>query len=341
MKTNLNLILCLLGILIQTSCTVKKNPARENNFNTDWQFIRSDISGAENPGFDDSDWRSLDLPHDYSIEDLPEKAGVKQIGPFSEESSGGASTGHVMGGTAWYRKHFVLDKADEGKSILILFDGVYMNADVWINGNHLGNHPYGYTAFAYDLTNYLNPEGQNNVLAVQVKNEGKNSRWYSGSGIYRDVTLLKMNPIHIDLWGNNISTDEVTADKAIVNFETQVINLSQKSEDLNLRVEIKNPEGKPVAEVITKIESAVRNKNTVSQKIEVANPKLWSTDKPDMYIATIQLLEDKKVIDETTEVFGIRTIEFSADKGFLLNGENTLLKGGCMHHDNGILGSAT
>ena len=191
--------LFLLTLLFAFSCTVQKPSEREINFNNDWKFIRADVAGAEQPGFDDAAWRMLDLPHDYSIEDLPAKEGVKQIGPFSEESAGGASTGHVVGGTAWYCKHFISEKADEGKLVQVLFDGVYMNADVWINGHHLGNHPYGYTAFAYNLTPHLNPAGQENILAVQVKNEGKNSRWYSGSGIYRNVTLIKTNPIHIDL----------------------------------------------------------------------------------------------------------------------------------------------
>ena len=143
------------------SCTVQNQKfEREANFNSEWKFIRTEVPGAEQPAFDDSDWRLLDLPHDYSIEDLPAKDGVKQIGPFSEESAGGPSTAHVVGGTAWYRKHFTIDKADEDKKISILFDGIYMNADVWINGHHLGNHPYGYTAFSVDLSEYLNPPGK-------------------------------------------------------------------------------------------------------------------------------------------------------------------------------------
>ena len=143
------LLLTTAIILFIASCTVQKNPERETNFNADWKFIRTDIPGAEQPGFDDTSWRLLELPHDFSIEDLSIKEGVKQIGPFSEESAGGPSTGHTVGGTAWYRKHFVLNKEDKGKVIKILFDGVYMNADFWINGIHLGTHPYGYTCLLY------------------------------------------------------------------------------------------------------------------------------------------------------------------------------------------------
>jgi len=140
------------ALILLVSCSQNDQQiSREMSFNEGWKFVRSDVENAQGAGFDDSDWRTVDLPHDYSIEDLAEKEGVKQIGPFSEESPGGVSTGHVMGGTAWYRKHFTLNKEDQGKIVKILFDGVYMNADFWINGTHLGNHPYGYTAFSYDL----------------------------------------------------------------------------------------------------------------------------------------------------------------------------------------------
>ncbi len=341
MKTSISAILCFLILLVQTSCVFQlKKPERESCFNSDWKFNRGDATGAENPDFDDSGWRTLDLPHDYSIEDLPEKAGVKQIGPFSVESAGGSSTGHVVGGTAWYRKHFTLDKNDRGKIVRVLFDGIYMNADVWINGTHLGNHPYGYTAFAYDLTPHLKPAGKPNVLAVQVKNEGKNSRWYSGSGIYRNVTLIKTNPVYIDLWGNFITT-EVLPDKAVVNVETSVVNSLPEQKELTVQVEIRNQDDKVVARTETKLHDEAKNKNSVIQRLEIENPQLWSFENPVLYTATIKILEEDKVFDQTLEVFGIRTIEFSADKGFLLNGKNILLKGGCIHHDNGPLGSAT
>ena len=322
------------------SCTQQKTE-RETNFNANWKFIRSDVENAQQIALDDSEWRTLDLPHDYSIEDLSAKDGVKQIGPFSEESAGGPSTAHVVGGTAWYRKHFTLDKADKDKIVKILFDGVYMNADVWINGNHLGNHPYGYTAFAYDLTPYLNSAGQDNVLAVQVKNEGKNSRWYSGSGIYRDVTLIKTDPLHVDLWGVFVSTPSVTAEKATIAVEVTLVNTSAENKKFTYKIEFKDPVGNPVPGMTDEKELEPGQKFTFSQEFGFQEYRLWSIEKPELYTVTVQLLDGKKVIDEVTETFGIRTIEFSAEKGFLLNGENVLLKGGCLHHDNGALGSAT
>ena len=328
----------LLGVLILlVSCSKQENQIiREINFNNDWKFIRSDVPNVQDLKFDDSDWRILDLPHDYSIEDLPENESVKQIGPFSEESAGGASTGHVVGGTAWYRKHFTLNNEDEYKIIKILFDGVYMNADFWINGNHLGNHPYGYTAFSFDLTKYLNPAGQDNVLAVQVKNEGQNSRWYSGSGIYRNVSLLKLNPAHIDLWGVYISTPEVSEGKAGVKIETKIVK-TEPAEGLMIKAQVMNPDGQIVAKWKEPVD--VNNKVMVLQA-ELENPSLWSHKNPVLYVAQIQLVEGNVLLDQVDEKFGVRSIEFSPEKGFLLNGKNVLLKGGCLHHDNGPLGSA-
>lgn len=341
MKARLILMVCLIGVLSQNSCIQQNNSVeRIIPFNLDWKFIRTDVAGAEQFEFDDSDWRVLNLPHDYSIEDLPEKEGVKQIGPFSEESAGKLSTGNVVGGTAWYRKHFTLKKEDEGKIIKILFDGIYMNSDVWINGNHLGNHPYGYTAFAYDLTSYLNTTGGENVLAVEVKNEGENSRWYSGSGIYRNVTLIKTDPVYIDLWGNFVTTHEVSSEKAILKLESKVVNSTNQNEEIVVSIDIQNLKGEVVSSIEEEIVVEALKDIFVQQQIELANPELWNIETPVLYTAIIRLKKGNRIIDETKTRFGIRSIEFSPEKGFLLNGESVLLKGGCLHHDNGILGAA-
>ena len=328
-------------VLFLNACNQKNTPInRETSFNSGWKFIRADIPGAENPDFDDSAWRTLVLPHDFSIEDLPGKEGVKQIGPFSEESEGGISTGHVVGGTAWYRKHFTLDKADEGKIVKILFDGVYMNTDVWLNGHHLGNHPYGYTAFSFDLTGYLRPAGEENVLAVQVKNEGQNSRWYSGSGIYRNVTLLKTDPVHVDLWGIFVRTKTVSPEIATVAVDINLVNETSENKTVTLKMEFRDPDGRSVTHIEDEKELAAGQKTIFTQEFGLPDYRLWSLDNPELYTLVVQLTDGKKVLDEATETFGIRTIGFSAEKGFLLNGENVLLKGGCLHHDNGPLGSA-
>jgi beta-galactosidase len=328
-------------LFLVSSCNQEPNSNnRETLFNNDWKFIRSDVQGAEQPGFDDSHWRTLHLPHDYSIEDLPPADGVKQIGPFSELSPGGKSTGHVMGGTAWYRKHFKLDKADAGKKVKVLFDGVYMNSDVWLNGHYLGSYPYGYTAFSFDLTPHLNKAGEDNVLAVQVKNEGKNSRWYSGSGIYRDVKLIKTDPLHVGVWGVFVRTKEITDEKATIGVDVLVENDYTEVKSFTLRIEFVVPDGTKGTFFEDKKELEPGRKFNYTHEFALSDYRLWGIDSPELYTLVVKLIDGNKVLDEVRETFGIRTIEFSAEKGFLLNGENVLLKGGCIHHDNGPLGAA-
>jgi beta-galactosidase len=342
-KKLLVLILISPALLFLSSCIGRNDKGlteREVRFNNDWKFFRDDVPGAEKVDFDDSAWRIVDLPHDYSIEDLPEKEGVKQIGPFSEESAGGISTGHVVGGTAWYRKHFTLVKADERKLFRILFDGVYMDSDVWLNGHHLGNHPYGYTAFSYDLTRHLRPAGEKNVIAVRVKNEGENSRWYSGSGIYRNVTLISTNPVHIGLWGNYITTPQVSSEKAIVDIETQIVNSTTVFKEIIAKIDILNKNDSIVSTSERTIRTVPGESVISRQTLEIMIPELWSTETPYLYTAVVQLQSGREVIDRVEENFGVRSVEFSPEKGLLLNGKSILLKGGCLHHDNGILGAA-
>ena len=313
---------------------------REELINEGWKFLRADAKNGQDPDFDDSSWRIVDLPHDYSIEDLPEAEGVLQIGPFTEKSAGGVSTGHVAGGTAWYRKQFTLGKEDNGKLVKVLFDGVYMDAGVWINGHHLGKHPYGYTAFYFDLTPHLNPAGQPNLLAVQVKNEGKNSRWYSGSGIYRDVKLIKTHPVHLPVWGTFITTPSVTGEKALVKTEARVANATPEEKEILVMLSLRDSSGGEVAASAQKVMLKANETRTLILETEVINPSLWSPENPALYSAEIQVKADNLILDSTEEKFGIRSISFSAEEGFLLNGKQTLLKGGCLHHDNGPLGSS-
>jgi beta-galactosidase len=341
MKYPVSVVAFITVLFLLSSCNKETGSYdREILFNDDWKFIRSDVQGAEQPNFDDSDWRRLHLPHDYSIEDLPPAEGVKQIGPFSELSPGGASTGHVMGGTAWYRKHFKTDKSDAGKIVKILFDGVYMNSDVWLNGHHLGSYPYGYTEFSFNLTPHLNKPGEDNVLAVQVKNEGKNSRWYSGSGIYRDVKLIKTYPLHVGQRGIFVRTKDVTEEKATIGVDVLVENESSETKSFTLRIEFIVPDGTLGTYFEDKKELDPGSKFNYTHEFAFDDYRLWGIDNPELYTVVVKVMDEDKEIDEVKEHFGIRTIEFSAEKGFLLNGENVLLKGGCLHHDNGPLGAA-
>ncbi|MDP3644227.1 MAG: glycoside hydrolase family 2 TIM barrel-domain containing protein [Bacteroidota bacterium] len=335
--------LILFALILFVSCSTQKPDfsQREQDFDSGWKFILGEVPGAESASFDDSQWRTLDLPHDWSIEDLPATEGKKQIGPFSEDSPGKGATGHVLGGTGWYRKTFTLDQSSEGKKVQILFDGVYMNSEVWINGQSLGVHPYGYTPFFYDLTPHLKPTGEPNILAVKVNNNGKNSRWYSGSGIYRHVNLIITGKVHIPVWGTFVSTPEVNTEKALVKLNIRISNETAESGKLIVTTRIISPDGKSESEAKTTVQPFKESKFDAEQKFELKNPALWSVDSPKLYQAVTEVSFDGKVVDQQTTTFGIRSIEFSAEKGFLLNGEKVLLKGGCMHHDNGPLGSAT
>jgi len=313
---------------------------RNHLFDSNWKFYLGDVKGGEQPSFNDKTWRNIDLPHDWSIEKLSGQEAGKVIGPFSKESIGSTATGYTVGGVAWYRKTFIINLKDKSQSTIISFDGVYMNCDVWINGKFLGNHPYGYTAFDYDISSYLNPSGKPNVIAVKVKNEGQNSRWYSGSGIYRHVWLIQKQAVSIAQNGVCVNTERIADKNAVVNISSEVENKTGKNTVSKLLINILDPDGKTVQKIETTKPISSKNE-TFNQSITISQPKLWSVETPNLYTAVIQVIADGIVSDEVHTSFGVRTIHFDAKTGFLLNGKKVLLKGGCMHNDNGFLGSAT
>jgi beta-galactosidase len=293
-----------------------------------WKFLQSDIEEAENQNFDDTKWRTLNLPHDWSIE-----------GEFKEDAITKGPGGYLPTGIAWYRKHFNLTSIGKGQQFWIEFDGVYMNSDVWINGQHLGNHPYGYTSFYYDLTPFLK-KGEN-IIAVRVDNSVQpNSRWYSGSGIYRHVWLNIAGPVHVAQWGTYITTPQVDSSSATVAVRTSIENHYQVTKNMVLRSVVKNESGKEIATIETPVLLTSSGKTDVEQTIRVASPSLWSIDMPLLYTLHSFVLEGSKVIDNFYSTFGIRKIEFDKDKGFLLNGKHVKINGVCLHHDAGCLGAA-
>ena len=326
---------------------------RDLSFDQDWRFHRGDVPGAEAPGFDDSRWRKLDLPHDWSIEDLTPVSAASgegtiwvggnaptRIGPFDVAlSAGQEATGWVVGGTAYYRKRFRMPASGEKSEIEIRFDGVYMNSDVWLNGQHVGFHPYGYTSFAYDLTPYLNQGGEN-ILAVRVRNEGQNSRWYSGSGIYRHVWLILTEKVRLPLWAVSVTTPKVAADLSTVEVAVKVENRDKTSANVTVRAQIIAHDGKSAGKAEQALDLPASGESTVTQSFEVKSPQLWSHSTPHLYRAQVELLLAGKIVDQSTVTFGIRSIEFDVEHGLRINGEVVKLKGGCVHHDNGLLGSA-
>jgi len=330
-------------ILINFSCSTKTQTAtsqRTISFDKNWRFSKEAFAGAENATFDDSKWRVLDLPHDWSIEDLPNQIKDSISGPFSKASIGKMGTGYTVGGTAWYRKSFTIDKADGDKIVYLQFDGIYMNSDIWINGKHVGNHPYGYTSFWYNVNSYLNPAGQPNIIAVQVKNEGLNARWYSGSGIYRHTWLTLVNPVHVAMWGVFVTTPVANEKTAEIAVNTTLNSKGAINEPVTLLLEILDPKGNVVGKQET---NAILNSGSITsigQRISFEKPALWSIENPNLYQASVTVLVKRKEADKINATFGIRNLVFDAKTGFSLNGKTVKLKGGCFHHDNGPLGSA-
>ncbi len=334
-----NYILFALILLYSNVNAQLEGGERIRELNHGWKFSKDlKQTGMERSQFDDSAWRVVDIPHDWSIEDLPNQSEAV-VGPFDKNAVSGFNTGFTVGGTAWYRKSFQLNRADNGKTVYLCFDGVYMNSDVWINGHHLGNRPNGYTPFYYDLTTYLNESGKDNIIAVEVKNEGVNSRWYSGSGITREVWLEVVPTVHIDLWGVFVTTPTVRKDLADVLLSVTINNSENKDKTVDLEVELIDPEGEIVATTRSSVQTVANKKSTVEKLLTVSNPALWCPDSPNMYQARVSLKEKKKNSDTVIIPFGIREVKVDAESGLTINGVPTLLYGGCIHHDNGPIGA--
>lgn len=308
-------------------------PERAALFDEGWRFLRGGAQGAESPDFDDSKWRRVDLPHDWSIEDLP---GTRS--PFHPDAISQVSGGFTTGGTGWYRKTFDVPAAHEGRRVVIEFEGVYMNAEVWLNGQRLGVHPYGYTSFWFDLTDKIK-FGAANVLAVKVRNEGENSRWYSGSGIYRHVWLKTLDPTHVAQWGTYVTTPEVGPSSAKVKARTTVRNESERAARVTLVTRILDAAGAEVARAESGETIGPRDSHEFSQEASIKAPALWSPESPALYAALSEVHRDGRLADRVETKFGVRTISYDVASGFRLNGRTVKLKGGCLHHDNGPLGA--
>jgi beta-galactosidase len=330
LSKNVSTFLLLVGFLIYNnseSQTFAQNRQRLlMDFN--WKFLLGDQKDAGQENFDDSKWRTLNLPHDWSIE-----------GEYSKEATTGWSGGYLPTGIGWYRRHFQVSKSDLNKQIWIEFDGVYMNSDVWINGHRVGNYPYGYNSFHYDVTRFIT-EGEN-IIAVRVDNSLQpNTRWYTGSGIYRHVWLVMVDPLHIGHWGVFVTTPKVSAESATVDVRTAIENGSGSVKKGTLRTLLTNNAGREVALVETPFSLNPDQRSEISQQLTVVSPKLWSVDAPALYKLHSIVLVEKKRVDEITTTVGIRSIEYDVNKGFFLNGEHLKMNGVCLHHDGGSVGSA-
>ena len=322
MKKLLILLLCLASIPLSAQVSF----GTSDKFNSDWRFILADDSTAYSPDYDDTRWRRLNLPHDWSVESAPSQALA-------------SCTGYLPGGIGWYRKTFRI--TDEAARHYIYFEGVYNRSDVYINGHHLGYRPNGYVSFMYDLTPYLNREGDN-VIAVRVDHSRyADSRWYTGSGIYRDVYLVSAPDVHLSQWGVAYRAVKLTDRSVTIEVDVAVDNYTEQPQKVQARITMLDAEGKQVATATKNSVVAAEAKNFQFSifNFQLKNPHRWNLDDPYLYTLRVELLANGEVADVTEVRAGLRTLEFSADKGFALNGKNMKVKGVCLHHDAGVLGA--
>lgn len=360
----------------------KNQVQRDIDFDTGWRFRLGDLPDAAQPGHDDSGWRTLDLPHDWSIEDrpgapsqadgwqppqalwnstpraesattllpdipivipqlLPEVPGgpPHRIGPFdTAASAGGWTTGWTVGGVGWYRKTFALPGLVPGEQVEIRFDGIYQEAQIWINGVAVGRNINGYMGFAFDLTPHLRADGLN-TLAIRVANDGDNSRWYSGSGIYRHVWLSRTGAVRVPLWGVTIETVEANAESAKIVATVELENRVPTASSATCRVAIRDARGTTITSGHADISLVDHSTGRVEIPLAVARPALWSPEAPHLHAAEITIETGDAVTDRLTQRFGIRTLALAPKTGFRINGKSYKLKGACLHHDNGLLGA--
>ena len=312
-------------LLTRAALSSDKTGREIRNFNFDWKFYKGNIAGGQNINLDDSGWRDIDLPHDWSIE-----------GPFSKENS--SCTGYLPGGIGWYRKTFTVPKSEKNRKIYISFDGIYNNSEVWINENYLGERPNGYISFQYDITPFIK-YGKKNTVAVKADHsQAADSRWYTGSGIYRPVKLISTPAVHIGHWGVYITTPQVSETEATLSVKVTVSNESGnrvKADIINYLLSGNDTVGSGKQE----IELSQSEEKEITHIIQVKDPVLWNVDNPALY-NLVTLVKCGKTCDNITTSVGFRTLRFDPDKGFFLNGKNMKLKGICMHHDAGALGAA-
>jgi beta-galactosidase len=328
-------------MLISTSHLQAADVRQHDSFDSGWRFHLGDIPGAEQSAFADSAWRAFDLPHDWSIE-----------GPYDEHAATGGPGGYLPTGIGWYRKTFTLPENARGRQVTLQFDGVYQHSTVWLNGHELGTWPYGYTTFRYDLTPHLNFGTTPNLLAVRVDNSAQpNSRWYSGSGIYRHTWLTITDPLSIVPWGVSVTTPEVSPERATIRVRTKVRNSRTAAQRFELHTQILDAAGRPLRRqeggktlegplASDTGEIATGGEREIEATLSLPAPQLWSPGAPTVYRVRSEIRVDGAVVDTVENNFGIRRIEYDVDRGLLLNGAPVKLRGMCLHHDGGAVGAA-
>jgi beta-galactosidase len=325
-RNSIFLIIVSSSVLLNCRQESTQSPRLKESFNKGWKFTKGDSKDAHLSDFDDSSWRPLDLPHDWAIE-----------GPFTQEV--GYKEGYLpFPGVGWYRKSFSVQ--DDTENLMIEFDGIMRNSKIWLNGEYIGGWPYGYTSFAIDITDRISHTNEN-ILAIRVENQDNSSRWYPGSGIYRNVWLTYTNPVHVAHWGAYVTTPEISEEVAKVNVKTRVNNTRKDRVEITLSTSLVNQAGLEVAAQETHdIYIEGEKEIELQQSFEIIDPEIWDIDDPNLYKAKTVILENGRVVDNYITSFGIRNFRFIPDSGFFLNGRKVKLKGVNLHHDLGPLGTA-
>ena len=314
-------------IILTVSCS-NEDSTNPVSFNDGWKFHKGDVDGAQNTDLDDISWRDITLPHDWAIE-----------GPF-DSSFNARSGGLPFHGVGWYRKQFDIPNTAKGKHITLHFDGAMNNAKIWLNGNMIGERPYGYIGFSVDLSPHLN-YGGTNIVAVQLAPEDFSSRWYPGAGIYRNTWLEINNEIHVAKWGTFITTPSISENEASINILAEIESIASEDKEVSIQTTIFDPNNREVAKTNSVLVQTKQNSIVEAvQTTTIEAPMLWDLDTPNLYTAKTTIIQGNKVLDRYNTTFGIRTIEYGADFGFKLNGKKTRFKGVCLHHDLGPLGTA-
>src|SRR5574344_2252519 len=324
-KTFLSFLLVLQFITLSASADVRT----KESFDFDWLFSLSDKLEYANPSYIESNdaWESVQLPHDWNIK-------------MQFDSKGNGSAAYLPESVGWYRKHFTIPMSSKSKRVMIMFDGIFHQSDVYLNGHHLGFRPYGFCSIYYDMTPYLN-YGSDNVIAVRANCTGERPRWYAGSGIYRHAWIISTKPIHVATYGTYITTPDATEQQATIHISTTIDNESKQSQQVSVEQKIINTEGKTIAttkKASTKIDP--NQHGCISQSVVLSSPHLWSVDTPTLYTMITTVKAEGETVDIYKTSFGIRTIQFDKDKGFYINEKHLKLKGLCLHQDNGSMGTA-
>lgn len=318
----------LAGLLaaINFSLFAQTGFGERQKINAGWKFVLSDISEAKNKSFDDNQWEKVNLPHDWSVKG-------------KLDSTLASCTGYLPGGIGWYRKTLNVPHKEKGRKVYLYFEGVYNRSEVYINGQLLGSRPNGYISFMYDATPFIK-YGEKNVIAVRADHSrSADSRWYTGSGIYRDVWVVYANPVHIAQWGV-FTYPQVENGRSSLQIETELKNNTSKGEKITVLHELFSPEGKSVAKSSQGSDVKPGQENKIKSALYVSAPKLWSLESPSLYRLVTKVMQNGKLVDSTTTITGFRTFSFDPNTGFALNGRNMKMKGVCLHHDAGVLGAA-